>query len=644
MISYRIDIHNPNAHLFRVTLTIPEPAALQRLSLPVWIPGSYLVREFARHLSALEATQGSRAIALQQLDKATWQAACSGRGALVVRYLVYAFDTSVRAAFLDAQRGFFNGTSTCLRVEGREAEPHCIELRSLPRGWRIATAMRPRSKAVFDAADYDELVDHPFELGRFWRGEFTACGVPHELVVAGALPDFDSARLQADTQRICETAIALWHGAPGVKPRRRDVPFARYVFLLNAVDDGYGGLEHRASTALIAARRDLPPRVAAAARPAELTDGYVTLMGLISHEYFHTWNVKRLKPRDFAPYDYARENYTELLWFFEGFTSYYDDLLLLRAGLIDQARYLRLLGKNIDAVAGTPGRQVQSVAAASFDAWVKYYRADENTPNATVSYYTAGALVALALDLSLRAGSADHIDSKQRRQQQPAQVAQPAATLDVVMRALWTHSAASAHAGICEADIVAAVRDAMFAACGAKRADALAQQLSQWVHGTGELPLAALLQRAGVRLVGNPQSLAQRLGLRVTESALAGIKVTHVLRGGVAERAGLSAGDELIALGDWRLRRLDDALRLLPTDAADAAAATLLVSRDQRLLRLVIDMPAAPLPDALAVSAGAGAGAAKGAMAGAARLTAGLAADAQADASAVALRTAWING
>ena len=591
MISYRIDVHNAQAHLYRVTLTVPAPSATQRFSLPVWIPGSYLVREFARHLSGLEAKQGGRVVPVAQLDKATWQVGCSGRAALVVTYLVYAFDTSVRAAFLDTQRGFFNGTSLCLRVEGREADPHRLELRSLPRGWQVATSMAARSAAVFEAADYDDLVDHPFELGTFWRGHFKAHGVPHELVVAGALPDFDGDRLLADTKRICEAEIAFWHGEV---PKRADIPFPRYVFLFNSVDDGYGGLEHRASTALIAARRDLPRVTAKGAQPEEPTDGYVTLLGLISHEYFHTWNVKRLKPRDFAPVDYTRENYTGLLWFFEGFTSYYDDLFLRRAGLIDEARYLKAVGKTVTGVLGMPGRQVQSVAQASFDAWVKYYRVDENTPNATISYYTKGSLVALALDLSLRSTAS----------RRPA-------TLDDVMRGLWARSAGGP---IAEADIVAVLREV----AGPARADAMAQRLSEWVHGTGDLPLRELLKRFGVQWQAQPATLAQRLGVRVSESALAGVKVTHVLRGGAGERAGLSAGDELLAFDGWRLRRLDDALRLL----TPGRPAALLVSRDQRVRTLSLDVPAAA--DAIgAVS---------------------LAIDAQAARDALALRSAWIHG
>ena len=563
MISYRIDLDHLHAHLYRVTLTLAQPAASQRISLPVWIPGSYLVREFARHLSALEARQGSRAVPLSQLDKATWQAECSGRAALVLTYRVYAFDTSVRAAFLDAQRGFFNGTSLCLRVHGREAEAHRLELRTLPAGWQVATAMRAvevngGGAGVYEAAGYDELVDHPVAMGRFWRGRFDACGVAHEFVVAGALPDFDGKRLLADTQAICEAEIGFWHG-------RQAPPFDRYVFMLNAVDEGYGGLEHRASTALIAARRDLP-RNGAATTPADSSDGYVTLLGLISHEYFHTWNVKRLRPREFAAYDYTQENYTELLWFFEGFTSYYDDVLLLRAGRIDVDRYLKLIAKTVSGVLGTPGRQVQSVAQASFDAWVKYYRADENTPNATISYYTRGSLVALALDLSLR-----------------STVSKGRATLDDVLRDLWLRSEGGP---IGEDDIAQALQRA----AGRSMAD----ELQAWVHGTGELPLRPLLQQFGVAWQTQAPTLAQRLGLRVSESALTGVKVSHVLRGGAAEAAGLSAGDELLALDGWRLRRLDDALRLFE----GGKPASLLLSRDQRMATVALHLP--PANDAAA--------------------------------------------
>ena len=271
MIRYVVDVGATNRHSFSVELRIERPDSAQRLSLPAWIPGSYLVREFARHLSGLTAEQGGAALPLEQLDKATWLARGAAGVPLVVRYQVYAFDTSVRAAFLDVSRGFFNGTGVCLRVEGKEGEPHTLALRGLPAGWDVATTLEPRpggAKHEFVATDYDTLVDHPVELGRFWRGRFDAAGVPHEFVVAGALPDFDGERLLADTKRLCEAEIVFWHGTG-------PAPFERYLFMLNALEDGRGGLEHRSSTALVAPRRDLPRRVPA--EPAKATPTRMTV-------------------------------------------------------------------------------------------------------------------------------------------------------------------------------------------------------------------------------------------------------------------------------------------------------------------------------------------------------------------------------
>ena len=557
MIHYRIEVADAAAHQFKVTLTVADPAPEQQLSLPVWIPGSYMVREFSRHLSLLEARQGTQPRAVVQLAKDRWSVATSGRGALVVTYFAYAFDPSVRTAWLSDDRGFFNSTSLCLAVEGRTAEAHRIELYKLPAAWDVATGMTridapakaaraakagkaaPARTQVFESADYDELADHPFELGPFWRGSFTSGGVVHEFVVSGAWPQFDGARLLADTKRICDEEIRFWHGSD--KP-----PFARYVFMLYATEDGYGGLEHRASTALIAARKDLP-RVGVAGT----SDGYVTLLGLISHEYFHTWNVKRLKPAEFLPYDFTQENYTELLWFFEGFTSYYDDLFLLRCGLIDQARYVKLVGRAMNGVRQSPGQHVQSVAEASFDAWIKYYRADENTPNSTVSYYTKGSLVALRLDLALRAGGR--------------------ATLDDVMRALWRDAPGG---GVTEELILKTV-----ARLGGK---AVAADLQAWVHERGELDVLPALARVGVEPETETLNLSTELGIRVSEGPVTGIQVKAVLAGGAGAAAGLSAGDEILAVDGWRVRRLDDALAWIRT----GAAFELLVVRQQRVRTL----------------------------------------------------------
>jgi predicted metalloprotease with PDZ domain len=569
-VHFSVQVADLHAHLFEVTLTVSEPAAQQRLSLPVWIPGSYLVREFSKNLQQMVARQGPRRVALRQLDKHTWEVDSKPGQTLVVTYRVYAFDNSVRTAWLDATRGFFNGTSLFLMVQGQEERPHTMELVASKTiaHWEVATGASAQfiDKSGFGsyhAANYSALVDCPVEMGAFWSGTFVACGVPHRFVVAGAPPAFDGAKLLADTQAICEAEIRFWHA--GKKP-----PFSSYVFMLNAVNDSYGGLEHGNSTALICNRRDLPQQASTAlvAHPHKQPEGYSRLLGLISHEYFHTWNVKRLRPAELASYDYARENYTELLWFFEGFTSYYDDILLVRARRIDHTAYLQLLAKTINLVQQTPGRRVQSVAQASFDAWVKYYRPDENTPNATISYYTKGALVALCLDLTLR--KEGHT------------------TLDAVMVALWHRCRGGPMA---EQDLLEVLSE-----LGQRP---YAPELARWVHGTTELPVATLLQLHGIEVLKEPEPLAHQLGLRIKDGI--GLHIQQVLRGGAAEQAGFASGDEWIGVqplpargskqgsseSTWRLESLGE----LPLYAGSARRVSAWVARDRRLMTLTLQLP-----------------------------------------------------
>jgi predicted metalloprotease with PDZ domain len=576
---YRIEAADLHAHLYGVTLTIAQPAANQRVSLPVWIAGSYMVREFAKQITGISARQSKLNVAVRQLDKATWVVNCEAGKPLTLHYQVHAHDDSVRTAWLTTQRGFFNGTSLCLQAEGLVDVPHHIEVvaesfnaavntHATSSKWQVATGLTPvktdrQGFGTYVAANYDELVDCPVEMGAFWSGSFKACGIEHRFVVAGATPAFDGERLLRDSQKICETAIRFWHGN-----KRSAAPHKNYVFMLNAVADGYGGLEHRNSTALICNRADLPRL-----DDAKQSEGYTTLLGLISHEYFHTWNVKRLRPAEFARYDYTQENYTELLWFFEGFTSYYDDLLLRRAGLIDDAQYLKLLNKTINQVLQTPGREVHSVAQSSFEAWTKYYRQDANSPNLTVSYYTKGALVALCLDLSLRQhGVKNH-----------------SVSLDDVMRALWTRCCAGKHDGpMLEADVLAVLKELT--------GRSWAAEFKAWVHGTRDLPLKKLLTAHGVTVQHDPAQLAQRLGLRVAEDH--SVQIKTVLNGSAAHKAGFAPGDEWLGVevagkatsqapSAWRLKKLDD----LSLYAGKAKKITALISRDRQLLRLNLAWP-----------------------------------------------------
>lgn len=525
-IHYEVEPVSPEAHLFRVTMTIPAPTPSgQVLRLPAWIPGSYMIREFARHVVAIRAEGPTGPVALTKRDKDTWVAApCDGP--LVITSDVYAWDLSVRAAHLDATHGFFNGTSLLLCAEGHEHGRHTLTLvpgdHPAVAGWKVATSLRqldgePWGWGTFEARDYDELVDHPVELGTWRRWSFTAAGVPHDVVITGR-GAVDGERLVADLRPLCEAEIALF-GAPA--------PFDRYLFLVMAVGDGYGGLEHRSSTALVCKRADLP-------QPGMVgtPDGYRSFLGLCSHEYFHSWNVKRIKPRAFVPYDLAREGHTRLLWAFEGFTSYYDDLLLLRSGRIDVASWAELLGRTATSVWRWPGRHVQDLEHASFDAWTRYYRQDENSPNALVSYYTKGALAGLCFDLALRRATGGRHG------------------LDEVMRRLWARFGDGS--GVPEDGVEAIILEV--------GGPSLAPLVDDALRGTRDLPLGELVGDLGlvmhVRAASGPTDRGGAPGV-VPEGGVFGVKaeesprgarLKHCLAGGAAMRAGLSAGDVVVAV------------------------------------------------------------------------------------------------
>ncbi|SOZ57480.1 putative Peptidase M61, glycyl monoaminopeptidase [Cupriavidus taiwanensis] len=539
-IRYAIAPLQPEAHLFAVTVTVSEPdPAGQCFSLPAWIPGSYMIRDFARNIVRIRADAGGREVALAKLDKQRWQAApvTLAEGPLTLSYEVYAWDLSVRAAHLDTTHGFFNGSSVFLCVEG-QAERTCTVDIHAPAGeayrdWRVATAMREapgRDGAKrygfgrYQVADYDELVDHPVEMGTFQLASFRACGAQHDVVFTGRVPQLDLERVCRDLKRICETQIRLF------EPRTAQAPFLdsnrRYVFMTMVTSDGYGGLEHRASTALICSRNDLPVR-----GNSETSEGYRTFLGLCSHEYFHTWNVKRIKPAAFVPYRLAQETYTPLLWLFEGFTSYYDDLVLVRSGCVTEAQYVEMLAKTWNGVLRGNGRTKQSVAESSFDAWTKYYRQDENAPNAIVSYYTKGALVALALDLTIR-------DKTRGRR-----------SLDDVIRALWRgygrgfYAPDAVQRGVTEAEV-----HALFDDVTGLRLGPLLRALTE---GTGELPLPPLFKAFGIKAEAQKPARTAALGIKVkTEDGW--VRVTQVLDGGAAQAAGLSAGDLLVAVDGVR--------------------------------------------------------------------------------------------
>lgn len=551
IVRYRIQPKNPAAHLFEVTVTVsrPDPAG-QRFLLPVWIPGSYMIREFARHIVSLSATANGQPLACSKIDKATWQCAPTAH-AIEIKYEVYAWDLSVRAAHLDETHGFFNGSNVFLLPLGHE-NARCEIVILPPEGeryanWQIATAMqqtqalaRPAGQkspenrtnagvsssralqfGTFTAANYDELIDHPVEMGTFTHATFDACGVTHHIAITGR-HRADMTRLCADLKKICEAQIKLF------EPQTAEAPMREYWFLVMAVGDGYGGLEHRASTALLCNRDDLP-----LAGEKKVVNGYRRFLGLASHEYFHTWNVKRIKPAAFIPYDLSQENYTRQLWFFEGFTSYYDDLMLSRAGVIDALSYLELIAENLGRVHAQAGRLKQSVADSSFDAWVKYYRQDENSPNAIVSYYQKGSIVALALDLTIRQQTANE------------------KSLDDVMRALWEEFGKTGR-GVPEGEL----EKIASRVSGLDLGDFFARA----VYGTGDLDLVPLFDAMAVdlqwRVPGQTRSedpAPATLGAKVGADANGDARLLQVFDGGAAQAAGLSAGDVVIALDGLRV-------------------------------------------------------------------------------------------
>jgi predicted metalloprotease with PDZ domain len=541
---YRAKPVRPEAHLFEVELEIPAGIACVgplMLGMPAWIPGSYTIRDFARNIVAIEAKDANGTLALTKTDKQTWHVG-PANGALRLRWQVYAWDLSVRAAHLDGTHGYFNGPSLFLRLLDHDALPCRLEL-APPDGadyadWRVATSLErdgaePWGFGGYRASDYDELIDHPVEMGRFDLVSFQVGGVPHWMAVTGR-HHADLDRLGQDLTAICEQQVALFG----------ELPVDRYLFLTMAVGNGYGGLEHRWSSSLLCGRDELPRRDedsrAANAVPGQPSPEYRRFLALASHEYFHLWNVKRIRPEVFQLGGLEREVHTRLLWAFEGITSYYDELMLVRSGRIEVRGYLDMLAETITRVMRNPGRLRQSVAESSFDAWTRFYKQDENGPNAIVSYYTKGALVALALDLTIR------------------QRTKGARTLDDVMRTLWQRYGRSG-VGVPERGV-----EAIAAEVSGVDLDGF---FARALDGTEDLDLTELLAGAGIMLRLRPAKGAKDvggcverfdavearpdIGIRLDPEASAA-KLAVVLDRRSAQRAGLSAGDEIIAVDGLR--------------------------------------------------------------------------------------------
>ena len=539
-IKYTVNLYKPHAHIFKVTLEINTPnKAGQILSLPAWIPGSYMIRDFAKNIISINAFSNNKLINIKKLDKSTWQVEAINT-AISIEYEVYAWDLSVRSAHFDMTHAFFNGTSLFLMPHDFEYEAcsvnieqphaHCTEYSK----WKVATSLNKKNInslgfGQYHAIDYDDLVDHPVEIGTHSEFDFLVENITHKMALTG-IHRADNKRLIQDLTKICQTHCTLFGELPVLE---------EYIFLTMVTGDGYGGLEHRSSTSLMCSRDDLPLTT----EPAEPNEKYRNFLGLCSHEYFHTWNIKRIKPQGFMPYDLTTETYTRQLWAFEGITSYYDELALVRSGVISVDSYLELIGQTITRVLRGKGRFNQSIAESSFDAWTKFYKQDESAPNTIVSYYAKGALLALCLDLTIRKYSSDE------------------KSLDDVMRHLWNNYGKKS-IGLAEGEIETIVSEITNIN--------LSDFFVKYLYSVEELPIADLLSEVGILFNLRPtisvddkggkvnsdmdQTPSVSIGARFAANHL-GVNITQVFSDGSAEKAGLSAGDIIIAINNLQVKK-----------------------------------------------------------------------------------------
>ncbi|BCZ15200.1 M61 family peptidase [Acinetobacter baumannii] len=506
MLHYQIEFDDYKQHLVHVTIRfLANPN--QELWLPTWIPGSYLIREFSKHIEAVKAyDEAGRMLNIKKTEKNRWRLFNTDNELITVEYDVYAYDLSVRGAYVDQTRLYINPACVCLGLEGQEQSACELEI-FLPdelKHFQLATGLASKSlvkgRFTLKADHYDQLIDSPFELADQTRFSFETHGIEHEFVISGThATNVD--RLKTDIEKICAAEIDLFGSAP----------FKNYTFMTMATGNSYGGLEHCNSTSLITPRDDLPK----SNEPTEPSKDYQRFLGLCSHEYFHSWLVKFIRPENFANYNLHQEGYTSLLWIFEGFTSYYDDLILLRSGVISQKSYLDLLKSQIDRYLQNPGRFVQTVAESSFDAWIKFYRQDENSNNAGTSYYNKGALVALCLDLGLRLRGS---------------------SLDALMRRLYENTQNGVQVN----------ERTIFDLCEELTGDSWVEQINHLINTTEELPLDQLFPEFGLSYtLKNDKTLAY--GLKLADKP-EGVLVQNAHREGAGAKAGISANDVIIAI------------------------------------------------------------------------------------------------
>lgn len=555
MINYIVSIENANSHLIDLRLVIDEPLAKgQEFWLPDWIPGSYMIRDFARNIVKLSGKQEDRTVKMSKCSKSVWQLD-EDVDCIAIDYQVYAWDLSVRSAHFDDQHCFFNGTSIFLAVRGQEDFPHQIKLvepsYAKDKNWKVATSMtilttNDTGFGKYQSNSYAELIDHPFEIADCIETSFMIGDVEHRMIFAEAPENVDLKRIAKDVQSICQYECNFFADQ---KP-----PFAQYLFMTFVQKHGFGGLEHMSSTALHCSHSDLPK---IGDDPVSKSNDYQKFLALCCHEYFHCWNVKRIKPARFKAYKLQQEIHTELLWFFEGITSYYDELFLVRCGVITPQNYLDMLAKNISRYMRGKGRQNQSVTESSFDAWTKFYKQDENASNAIVSYYVKGGLVAFCLDFEIR------------------RLTSNGKNLDDLMRLIWQKHGKS-EVGVDEKDIQKLAEELV----GTSMQDFFYFIL----YSTEELDLLRLFTHLGINYQLLPESKQMDKGGYVKSTLKrkavcslnlihkrnpVGAEIVSVLEGGCAANIGLSNKDIVIALDGYRLDsgELDKRIAGYPVDS-----------------------------------------------------------------------------
>jgi predicted metalloprotease with PDZ domain len=560
-IGYALAMSRPHTHLFEVTITIDgwsEPRL--DLVMPSWTPGSYMIREYARHVQEFAVTSDGHPARWEKTAKDAWRVETPLSGRVRVSYRVYANDLTVRTCHLDGTHGFANGAAVFLYIPGRTQEAVTLEV-AVPAKWQVATGLESTGGGNgvfrFRARDYDELVDRPGECGPHRGREFEVDGIPHRIALWGRGNE-DELRLTEDTRALVRAQREFFGG----------VPYKRYTFI-HHLASGRGGLEHRNSAVFLVDRFGFRPRAS-----------YERYLELVSHEFFHVWNVKRIRPKPLGPFDYRSENHTRQLWTMEGVTSYYEKRFVVAAGLYTKERFLERIAEEISSLQAQPGRGLQSLEQASFDAWIKFYRPDENSANASISYYQKGALVAMLLDLEIRA------------------LTSRAKCLDDVVKHL-AHSATLDDAGFAEPDGYLAAVEAV----AGEQGGAFKTFFERYVSGTAELDYERALGHAGLTLAWTRADAKEGdrpgwLGATTRQEGRT-LMVASVRASGPAEAAGLYAGDEILALDGVRV----DAARLSARLAERSSGATVRVAvfRRDELFEIPVTLTEVPSESAAIV-------------------------------------------